>query len=111
MIRSVIWRDDQRRIRKFSVRGHAGAADPGYDIVCAAVSILVTNAINSSEYLLGVVVATDDEIASGDVVCEVPALDDVENEKLQLLMESMVFGIRQVADAYPDFVKFTEKSR
>lgn len=111
MIRSVIWRDDQRRIRKFSVRGHAGAADHGYDIVCAAVSILVTNAINSSEYLLGAVVATDDEIASGDVVCEVPALDGVENEKLQLLMESMVFGIRQVADAYPDFVKFTEKSR
>lgn len=87
------------------------AADPGYDIVCAAVSILVTNAINSSEQLLGVVVATDDEIASGDVVCEVPALDGVENEKLQLLMESMSFGIRQVADAYPDFVKFTEKSR
>ncbi|ASS74953.1 hypothetical protein CIG75_08120 [Tumebacillus algifaecis] len=111
MIRSVIWRDDQRRISKFSVRGHAGAADRGYDIVCAAVSILVTNAINSSEHLLGVVIATDDEIASGDVVCEVPALSGVENERLQLLMESMVYGIRQVSEAYPDFVKFTEKSR
>lgn len=111
MIRSVIWRDGQGRVTKFSVRGHAGAADRGYDIVCAAVSILVTNAINSSEHLLGIVVATDDEIASGDVVCEVPAHDGMENEKLQLLMESMIYGIRQVADAYPDFVKLTEKSR
>jgi len=110
MIRTTIWRDAKGHIRKFSVKGHAGAAAYGQDIVCAAVSILVTNAINSSEYLLRVPVATDRDVAPGDVECVVPAVAETNtDDKLQLLFEAMVFGIQQVAESYPDFVKFLEK--
>ena len=31
----------------FKVVGHAGYAEEGYDIICAAVSVLVVNAVNS----------------------------------------------------------------
>ena len=31
----------------FSSKGHAGYADEGYDIICAAVSVLTVNTINS----------------------------------------------------------------
>lgn len=109
MIRSVVWRDKQERVRRFSVKGHAGAADYGHDIVCAAVSMLVTNAINSAEHLLGVHIADDKQVQPGDVVCEIPSLQGTDDEKLQLLFEAMVFGIHQVAESYPDFVTLSQK--
>ncbi|MGZ4030720.1 MAG: ribosomal-processing cysteine protease Prp [Tumebacillaceae bacterium] len=109
MIRSIVWRDKQERVCRFSVRGHAESAEYGQDIVCAAVSMLVTNAINSSEHLLGVRIADDTQVKPGDVVCEIPNLQGTDDEKLQLLFEAMVFGIQQVADAYPDFVKISQK--
>jgi uncharacterized protein len=111
MIRTIVWRDSKGRVGRFSVRGHAEAADPGEDIICAAVSVLVTNTINSAEHLLGVLIADDDQVLPGEVVCEVPALEGVQDEKLQLLFEAMTFGIQQVAELYPDFVKVTVKSR
>lgn len=110
MIRSIVFRDGQGRVKRFSVRGHADAAEYGEDIVCAAVSILVTNAINSAEHLLGVKIADDAQVAPGDVVCTIPTLTGHDDEKLQLLFKAMVFGIQQVADAYPDFVTLSEKS-
>lgn len=109
MIRSTVWRDKQGRIGRFSVKGHANADEYGQDIVCAAVSMLVTNAINSSEKFLGVCLATDDQVEPGDVACTVPA-SGTDDDKLQLLLEAMVFGIQQVAEAYPDFVKVSHKS-
>ena len=35
----------------FKSKGHAGFADSGYDIICAGVSALVINFINSAEEL------------------------------------------------------------
>jgi uncharacterized protein YsxB (DUF464 family) len=111
MIRSTVWRDQQGHIRRFSLRGHADAAEYGQDIVCAAVSILVTNAINSSEHLLNVCIANDDQVAPGDVKCAIPVLEQgAKNDQLQLLFEAMVYGIQQVAEQYPDFVKLLQKN-
>jgi len=112
MIRSTVWRDGQGRVRRIAVKGHAGAAEHGQDIVCAAVSVLVANAINSSEHLLGVHIASDDDVAPGDVDCTLPILDqEALDDKLQLLFEALVFGIQQVADAYPDFVTIRTSNR
>lgn len=109
MIRSTVWRDKQGRIGRFSVKGHADSAEYGQDIVCAAVSMLVTNAINSCEKFLGVCLASDEQVEPGDVDCTVPAASGADDDKLQLLLEAMVFGIQQVAEAYPDFVNVSER--
>lgn len=111
MIRSTVWRDKQGRIGRFSVKGHADSAEYGQDIVCAAVSMLVTNAINSSEKFLGVCLVADEQVGPGDVDCTVPASSGADDDKLQLLLEAMVFGIQQVAEAYPDFVKVSERNQ
>ena len=108
MIRSKVWRDRQGQITRFSVKGHANAAEYGQDIVCAAVSMLVTNAINSCEKFLGVILVMDGQVEPGDVECIVPALSGTKADNVQLLLEAMVFGIQQVAEAYPDFVKVSE---
>ena len=37
----------------FTSKGHAGYAEEGYDIICAAVSALIINTVNSLEQLTG----------------------------------------------------------
>jgi uncharacterized protein YsxB (DUF464 family) len=88
-------------IVKFSLSGHAGYAKSGRDIVCAAVSALVLNAINSSERLLGVELPSTDD---GNVlVCTVPTHE--RTAEVQLLLRSMLFGLEQTADECPKHLR------
>lgn len=98
----------QQRIEHFRVKGHAKFAEAGQDIVCAAVSILVYNTVNSCERLLGMTLDVTD---NKDVLeCAVP--ESVEtNEGVQLLLHSMVYGLEQVAENYPKFVRIHYRTR
>ncbi|MCL6548747.1 MAG: ribosomal-processing cysteine protease Prp [Alicyclobacillus sp.] len=88
-------------IVRFSVRGHAGYGKPGKDVVCAAVSALVYNAVNSAERLLGAVLDASDR--RDELTCAVPPKAD--RPEVQLLLRSMVFGVQQIADLYPAHVR------
>lgn len=82
-------------VRQFVVSGHAGFRQFGSDIVCAAVSVLVINAINSCEALLGVKPQCVDE--EDNLSCVVPE----GNPSAQLLFDSMVYGLQDVMKQYP----------
>jgi len=84
----------------FRVRGHAGYAEAGRDIVCAAVSVLVYNFINSAERFADTPLEVRDR--GDELLCRFPpAL----NSRAKLLFDSMLFGIEQVAEQYPDHVR------
>ena len=51
MINVTIFRDSSDEYRGVSLVGHAGYAEYGQDIICAAASILSTNLVNSIEEL------------------------------------------------------------
>ncbi|MCL6445359.1 MAG: ribosomal-processing cysteine protease Prp [Alicyclobacillus sp.] len=106
MIRLVV-EEDQGRIVRFRVSGHAGYADAGQDIVCAAVSVLVTNAINSMERFLQVQPTIAEHGAALDCRIPEPAVQDA---GVQLLLRSMVFGVEQTADQYPKNVRIEWRS-
>jgi len=93
---------DHVLIEQFRVTGHAGFADAGQDIVCAAVSVLVYNAVNSCEELLGMTLTVTD--TRDALLCCVPHKVR-SDERVQLLLRSMAFGIEQVAENYPKFVR------
>lgn len=86
---------------KIEVTGHAGYADIGHDIVCAAISTLVQNLIWSIEDL------TEDTIScvvnAGDTVITYGNL----SERAQLLIDSFFIGCNAVADTNPDYVRVT----
>lgn len=44
MITIALQRDEQQRYSGFRISGHAGSVDAGYDLVCAAVSVLAQTA-------------------------------------------------------------------
>ena len=52
MIHVTIYKTKTHEYAGFDVEGHAGFAESGQDIVCAAVSMLVINTINSIEQLV-----------------------------------------------------------
>ena len=82
-----------------TVTGHAGYAEPGKDIVCAAVSALLQAFIESVEKL------TDDElkcdIRAGNAVIRYRNL----SAGAQLLLDSFFIGVQMIAVTYPDYVR------
>ncbi len=85
--------------------GHAEYADPGEDIVCSAVSVLVINTLNSIEAFTEdpFSVGTDEERGMIDFVLEGEVSHDT-----HLLIDSLVLGIQQIVDTYTDkYVSFT----
>ena len=91
----------------FSRKGHAGYAEEGYDIICAAVSVLTVNTINSIEKF------TDDafkaEAADGMVrwkFTELPL-----SKEAKLLMDSLVLGLEDIQENHgKKYIKIIEKS-
>ena len=51
MINVVIYQNEKEECTGFQTEGHAGYADPGQDIVCAAASVLIINTMNAIERL------------------------------------------------------------
>ena len=90
-------------ISGFTVEGHAGYADKGEDIVCAAVSILAINTVNSIEKLTGNVPVVDESDGFLDV--KVP---DPTEKGAKLLLDSFLLGIEGIVEEYGNkFVKLS----
>ena len=79
----------------FSSKGHAGYAEEGYDIVCAAVSALIITAVNSLDSF------TDEEFTveenDGYVSFQ---FKQPTSERGTLLMDSLLLGLTQIEQEY-----------
>lgn len=107
MIRIVVQRNPSGDIAHFRVEGHSGSAKKGEDIICAAVSVLTQNAVNSVEALLGVEMSHESE--DGFLEVDVPSIvDEGLRQKIQLLLSSMTYGLRAQAEIYPHYVRIRE---
>ena len=96
MIRVDITKNEQQ-YKEILLQGHAGYADKGTDIVCAAVSVLVINTFNSIETF------TDDYLSED--VDEKKArirfvLKDQLGDQARLLIDSMLLGLEQIQEQY-----------
>ena len=95
MIKVNIYKGRDDRIIGFHVSGHARFARYGRDIVCAAVSVLSLNTINSIEKF------TEDpfktEQSDGDLKFK---LTGPCSEQTQLLLDSYQLGIDAIAESY-----------
>ncbi|MDO4619814.1 MAG: ribosomal-processing cysteine protease Prp [Lachnospiraceae bacterium] len=96
MIRLTVYRN-KGICRGFRAQGHAEYAESGTDIICAAVSVLTTNTANSIEMLTGDAVESEEK--NGFLSCRFP---NGLSEKGELLMESMLLGLRQIAEIRDD---------
>jgi uncharacterized protein YsxB (DUF464 family) len=94
----------KRGCNSISIRGHAGYAPHGQDIVCAAVSTLVQTFIASVEEL------TADEITAHRN--EQGQIQTIQfghlSERAQVLLDALFVGIQMVADTFPANVRIVQ---
>ncbi len=82
----------------FSVTGHAGFDEEGHDIVCASVSALTENTVNSLEKLTTDRVVTEYS-DDGMVKCKLKGSASPEGE---LLIKSLRLGLCDIYKKYED---------
>ncbi|MBS3995055.1 MAG: ribosomal-processing cysteine protease Prp [Alkaliphilus sp.] len=108
MIVIEIYRDQKNEITKFVVKGHANADEFGKDIVCASISILSQTSILALYELLKIEILY--EIDDGWLFCELPKeLDADIREKANLILDTMLIGIRGTKEIYQDFIELIDK--
>ncbi len=94
----LIRKTSEREYRGFTCMGHAGYAGKNQpDIVCAAVSVLVTNTINSLEELAGEKMKVVANEETGFIKCD---FEGSLQEKSEFLLDSMVFGLETISRDY-----------
>ena len=108
MTEAIIYKSsDTGIIKGFKVSEHSGFAPEGRDVVCAAISMLVINTMNSIEKF------TDDRFEAsmddGNTVISFEFSDEP-SEKSLLLTDSMILGLKSVQENYgKKFLKLIEK--
>ena len=96
MIRVTIYQNEKKECAGFLAKGHAGFSEAGQDIVCAAVSALVINTINSIEEFTEDAFTcdcTDGMIQNWEFTSGV-------SDKAALLMDALVLGLENIEKSY-----------
>ena len=96
MIKTTFYKNSSDKYVGFSVKGHAGYADYGNDIVCAGVSTLTINTINSIEAFTDNVYKTDID-DKGQIKFK---FEKEADEKGQLLIRSLELGLTGIMKDY-----------
>lgn len=96
MIKITLYKKGQDDYTGFLISGHAGSAESGKDIVCAGVSALVINTINSLEELTADDFIVDTDEKTGTM--ELRFLSDYSNEA-RLLMNSLILGLKGIRNS------------
>lgn len=81
------------------IRGHAGYAPRGQDIVCAGVTALTQTLVESLETLTSNEIKYD--MSPGRVDIEIMNPD----EDAQLLTDSFLVGIEMIVDEFPEHIR------
>ncbi|WP_071395903.1 ribosomal-processing cysteine protease Prp [Bacillus tuaregi] len=109
MINITINRNETELIQSFTMTGHALFAQHGQDIVCAGASAVSFGAINAVHELTGVIPHIE-QGEDGFLCCTVPEnIPDSVQEKIQLILETMVISLQTIEEQYGEHIKITFK--
>ncbi|MCR5323297.1 MAG: ribosomal-processing cysteine protease Prp [Lachnospiraceae bacterium] len=95
MIRVSFKHDDTGCPTAFKCEGHAGSAAKGKDIICASVSVLTINAVNSVETLTNDAFDLDTDEGRGYMYF---SFKEQPSDEAKLLMRSLELGIKGIID-------------
>ena len=95
------------RITGFSVSGHSGYAEAGADIVCAAVSAVVTMVEATINEVCGAKAKVRVKDEQARVTLTLPTSCD-EEDTVQAVLAGMMLTLCSMRDDYPDYIEVLE---
>ena len=98
---------EEGRITGFSVSGHSGYAEVGQDIVCAAVSAVVTMAEATINDVCGAKAKVRVKNDDARITLTLPASCD-EEDTVQAVLAGMMLTLMSLRDDYPDYIEVLE---
>ena len=98
---------DDDRITGFSVSGHSGYAEAGADIVCAAVTAVVTMAEATINDVCGAKAKVRVNDADARITLTLPTSCD-EEDTVQAVLAGMMLTLCSMRDDYPDYIEVLE---
>ena len=106
MTKVTIYKNEKNECVGFRAFGHAGYAEEGEDIVCAGISVLTINTINSIEALTDAKFTVDSDENDGSMNFKIQK----STKESTLLLEAMILGLEMMADNYSEYIdlKFRE---
>ncbi|NCB91491.1 MAG: ribosomal-processing cysteine protease Prp [Clostridia bacterium] len=102
MTKVTFYQNSDQKCIGFIVEDHSGYGEEGEDIVCAAISALVINTVNSIEAFTNddFTVDTDEESA-----CIHFKLESDPSPECHLLLNSLILGLQRMEDEqYTEFI-------
>ncbi|HBY72012.1 MAG TPA: ribosomal-processing cysteine protease Prp [Lachnospiraceae bacterium] len=99
MIKVSIYKNADYLITGFSLSGHADYSEYGSDVVCAAVSALVINTINSIENFTSDKFRLEQDEKKGFI--EFHVVSPI-SKQANLLLNSLVLGLQGIEEEYTD---------
>ena len=106
MTRCEFFTEDDR-ITGFSISGHSGYAEAGADIVCAAVSAVVTMAEATINDVCGAKAKVRVKDEQARITLTLPASCD-EEESVQAVLSGMMLTLISLREDYPDYIEVLE---
>ena len=96
MIHVTIFQNKYKECVGFQTEGHAEYANPGQDIVCAAVSALIITTVNSLEEF------TEEQIEAeaDEGYVSIHFKTNPNTERGKLLMDSLILGLTEIEHSY-----------
>ena len=86
------------------------ADDHGKELICAAVSTLAINCVNSIEQFTDELLVYDYHTEGGFLYCELPAIQQGKrNRDAELLLNSLLLGLNCMAEEYPEDIRILDQ--
>ena len=98
---------EDERITGFSVSGHSGYAEHGEDIVCAAITALVTMAEATINDVCGAKAKVRVKEEDARITLTLPTSCD-EEDTVQAVLAGMMLTLCSLRDDYPDYIEVLE---
>ena len=95
------------RITGFTVSGHSGYAEEGQDIVCAAISAVVTMAEATINDVCGAKAKVRVKEEDARITLTLPATCE-EEESIQAVLAGLMVYLCTLRDEYPDYIEVLE---
>ena len=94
----------------FTCQGHAGYAEEGADIVCAAVSILTTTCANALESVAGIIPGITAREKDAYLQLTLPlGLEQAKKHDAQVLLLALRQGMKDLQEAYPKYIHLSNQ--